>query len=121
MALSGKYDFRGIKKLGGAGLRVALASSPYTAWFIRLGSFADLVLEFAANWLANKGLLVLNVGANYVSGEIDQKQLDAALDSAFEQITIKGGREKLTPAERKAIDDEVIKAARKFLVIARPK
>lgn len=117
MALSGKYDFRGIKKMGAAGIRLALLSSPYTAWFLKLGKLADLVLEFITNWLANKGLLVLNLGAISVSGELDQKQFDAAMDDALAEITRRGGRDALTPEQRKAIDDAVIKAARKFIVI----
>lgn len=117
MALSGKYDFRGIKKMGAAGLRLALSSSPWTAWFLRFGRLADLLLEFTTNWLANKGLLVLNLGAISVSGELDQKQFDAAMDEALAEISRRGGRDALTPEQRKAIDDAVIKAARKFIRI----
>ena len=120
MGLSGKYDFPGIKKLGAAGLRAALATSPYSAWFLKLGFFADLVLEFAVNWLSNKGLVLFNVGAIEVTGEIDHHRLDKSLDDAFEAITVKGGRDKLTPAQKKAIDDEVIRAGRKFIVIGNP-
>jgi len=121
MGLSGKYDFKGIKQAGAAGLRLALAASPYTAWLLKLSSFLDFVLEFFANWLANNGLVLLNVGANYVNGELDQKQMDSAMDEAISEIKNKGGKDKLTAQQKKEIDDEVIKAARKFLVIARPK
>ena len=117
MAISGKYDFRGIKRLGASALRGAFMSSPYTLWVTRLGSFSDLILEFIANWLANKGLIILNLGAIYVSGEIDQKQFDAHLDVALDQIKQRGGRDKLSPEQIKEIDDEVIKAARKFVLI----
>lgn len=117
MALSGKYDFRGIKRLGAAGLRGAFLSTPYLAWLARLGSFSDLILEFIANWLANKGLIILNLGAIYISGEIDQKNFDAHLDVALDAIKQRGGRDKLTPEQIKEIDDEVIKAARKFVII----
>jgi hypothetical protein len=115
MGLSGKYDFRGIKKVGAAGLRRALALSPYTSWTLMGGAFTDLILEFLSNWLANNGLLVLNLGAIIVDGHVDFKQLDAAWDKAFEEITAGGGTGKLTAAQKKAIDDEVIKAARKAL------
>lgn len=120
MALSGKYDFRGIKTLGAAGLRAALSSSPYTAWFLKLGGFSDLLLEFLVNWFTNKGLIVFNLGAIEVMGELDQRRLDAAFDKAFEEILIKGGRDRLTPEQKKAIDDEVIRAGRKFIVIGNP-
>ena len=117
MGLSGKYDFRGIKKMGAAGLRSALASTPQLAWSLAGGRLTDLVLEFATNWLANKGLMLLNFGAIEVTGEIDQKNFDAAMDAAINEITKRGGRDALTPAQKKVIDDEVIRAARKFIVI----
>ena len=120
MSLTSKYNFKGIATLGGAGLRALLALSPYTAWFLKLGGVGDLILEFVANWLANRGLILFNVGAIEVSGEIDQYKLDKALDDAFEAITVKGGRDTLTPAQKKAIDDEVIRAGRKFIVIGNP-
>lgn len=112
-----KYNFKGIATLGAAGLRAALALSPYTAWFLKLGVVGDIILEFISNWLANKGLIVFNVGAIEIQGEIDQYKMDRALDKAFEEIRIKGGRDKLTPEQKKAIDDEVISAGRKFIVI----
>lgn len=121
MPLSGKYDFKGIKKWGAVGLKAALASTPYTAWILKGGKLTDLVLEFIANWLANNGLVVFNLGAIYVEGEWDQKQFDANMDDAMSKITIKGGRDKLSAAEKKAIDDEVIKAARDFIIVTRPK
>lgn len=121
MPISGKYDFKGISKMGAVGLRAAFSMSPYTAWINKFGALADLLLEFVSNWLANRGLVILNVGANYVNGVIDVHQLDKAFDSALDQITIKGGRDKLTAAEKKAIDDEVIKKARELIVINKPK
>lgn len=120
MSLSGKYDFPGIKKLGIAGFRVALASSPYTAWALKFGSLTDLFLGFIANYLANKGLILLNLGAIYVEGEIDQRSLDSAMDEALKQITNLGGLDKLTPEQKREIDDKVIKAARSFIVIGKP-
>lgn len=119
MSLSGKYNFSGIKKLGSAALRAAFATSPYTAWLLKFGSITDLALEFVMNWLANKGLIVLNLGAIYVSGEMDQKSLDSAMDQAIKEITNLGGVEKLTPEQKRAIDERVILAARKFIVIGK--
>lgn len=119
MGITGKYDFPGIKRLGAAAIRSALALSPWTAWFLRMPIGTTLLTELLANYLANKGLLILNLGAIVVEGELDQKQFDAAMSAAFDQIQAKGGREKLTAAERKAIDDEVIKAARKLIVIGK--
>ena len=121
MGLSGKYDFKGIKKAGAAGLRAALSSSPITSWIVAFPSLTNFALEFITNFLANNGLVLLNIGANYVEGELDQKRLDDALTTAMENITQKGGRDKLTAAQKKAIDDEVIKAARGFIVVNKPR
>jgi len=118
MALTGKYDFKGISKFGAIALRVALSSSPYTAWFFKVPG-SQLVCELFVNWLANKGLLILNLGAIQIGTEIDQHRLDKAMDEALNAIMEKGGRENLTPEQKKEIDDEVIKAARKFIVIGK--
>lgn len=116
MALSGKYDFQGIKKLGAAGIRSALATSPYTAWLNSLPALTDFLLEFIANWLANNGLILLNTGAYYVNGKLDQKALDSAIENGLKRVS---SGEKLTPQQIKEIDDAVIKAADKALPYGR--
>lgn len=113
MGLSGKYDFKGIKKLGGAGLRAAIASTPQLAWMLKFGSLLDLFLELLANWLANKGLILLNVGAFYLEGKIDQAALDSAISEGLRRVELGAG--KLTPDQIKEIDDAVISAADKAL------
>lgn len=118
MGLSGKYNFKGIKKMGASGLRLALSSSPYTAWLTKLPAISDFLLEFATNWAANHGLIILNVGAFYVGGELDQKALDSAIDNGLKQVEESGG--KLTPEQIKEIDDAVIKAADKALPYGKP-
>lgn len=111
-----KYDFPGIKKMGASGLMVALSSTPWgqvlvTQWGLR--HVVELLLEWFANWAANKGLVLLNVAAVYAEGEFDQKAFDKAIEDGLAQIEKKEG--KLSPSEIKAIDDKVIRAARKFL------
>jgi len=110
MALSGKYDFKGIKKVGSAGIRAALATSPYTSWLLRFGFLLDLGLEFATNWLANNGLGILNIGAYFVNGKLDTNALSNAIEAGI--IKAQGP---LTPEQIKEIDDAVIKAADKAL------
>lgn len=117
MPISGKYDFKGIKKAGRLGLRAAFATTPYLAWLNTFPALTDLILEFATNWLANKGLIVLNVGAFYVGGELDQSALDKAIDAGLKQVESSAG--KLTPEQIKEIDDAVIKAADKALPYGR--
>lgn len=120
MGLTGKYDFAGIKKFGAAGIKAALSSTPWGAWLVSkwMEPITDILLGWAINWLANEGLIVLNVGAIAVSGDWDQKAFDSALSDGLRKVELSGG--KLTEAERKKIDDEVIKAARRFIIITRP-
>lgn len=121
MGLTGKYDFKGIKRLGARGLEAALGSTGWGAALLRLpvlGTLTHGILELFVNWLANEGLLVLNLAAISVTGEWNQHEFDAALDDALKQIELSGGR--LTPAQAKEIDDKVIAAARRFIVIGTP-
>jgi hypothetical protein len=118
MPISGKYDFPGIKKTGAVGLKAALASTGWGAWILRSGKLGDLILEFIVNWLLNKGLIVLNIAAIEIGGEIDQKSFDSAMDDALAKITAANGT--LTPEQKKEIDDGVIEAFRKFAPIGKP-
>jgi hypothetical protein len=116
LANSGKYDFKGIKKLGAGGLKLALSSSPYTAWLAKAPG-VDLLLEPIVNWMANNGLIILNIGAIVINGKIDQKILDDAIEDGIKKVEQSGAS--LTPDQIKEIDDAVIQAARKALPYAR--
>lgn len=120
MPLSGKYDFKGIKKYGAKGLALALSSTPWGAVLVNtwgLKSVVDILLEWGVNWLANKGLVVLNIAAIAVEGEWDQKAFDKDMEEALKKVEAATGR--LTPEQAKAIDDEVLKAFRKFAVFTK--
>lgn len=113
MSLSGKYDFKGIKKYGALALSTALASTPWGGWVVRtwgIRHIFDILAEWAVNWAANKGLMVLNLAAIKVEGEWDQKGFDKAMDEAL-GLADRGG---LTDAQIKEIDDKVIAAFVKF-------
>lgn len=111
MGLSGKYDFKGIKEKGAAGLKLALLSSPYTAWAAKVPALTDLILEFLCNWLANKNLIFLNIAHYYVDGKLDVAALEKTLDNGWARVDAGG----LTPDQMKEIDDAVINAARKAI------
>lgn len=100
------------------GITVALASTTYgaiaTTWGFR--HVFEILIEWAVNWLANKGLMVLNIAAISVQGDWDQKAFDKAMDEALGQVAVGG----LTPAQMKEIDDKVITAFRKFAVFRTP-
>jgi len=118
MAISGKYNYSGIKKQGAAGLSALLASNPSTAWLIKV-PLINTLLEFISNYLANKGLILMNLGAIYVNGVVDQHLLDRAMEEGLKRVEQSGGT--LTPEQIKEIDDAVIKAARKALPYVRAK
>lgn len=117
MGISGKYDFKGIKKTGRLGFKAALAKTPAFAWVLKGGAFTDAVLDFISNWLANKGLIVLNVGAFHVGGEFDQGALDKAIDNGIKAL--ENPENKLTQKQMEEIDNAVIKAADKALPYGR--
>lgn len=107
MGVTGRYDFKGIQKLVSVGINAFLATTAWGAWL--LASPFKVVLQAmedaAINFLTNRGLIILNVGAITIDGNVDQTKLDAALNDAFSKL--QQGRDKLTPAQGKAIDDEV--------------
>ncbi len=115
MSLTGKYDFRGIKKYGAKVLLTALAGTTWGASFLSWG-FApavEFLFEYVANWLANKGLIIINVGIIPIDGAWDQKAFDAHMQEALDLVR-KGN---LSKKEMKEIDDKVLEAFRRFAVI----
>jgi hypothetical protein len=115
MGLTGKYDFKGIKEKGAKGILLALSVTTWGTWLIAhsFSPVLDFLIKTLVNWLANKGLVVLNIGAIYVNGEFDQKAFDKAMGDGIRKVEEAKG--KLTPEQIKAIDDEVIKAADRFI------
>lgn len=115
MGLTGKYDFPGIKKVGAKGLELLLSTTAWGAALLKIpviGTIVDGILQLATNWLANKGLIVLNIGAIIIDGHFDQAGFDSAMDAALKAVD--QHKDTLTDAQKKAIDDTVIKAFRKF-------
>lgn len=109
---TGKYNFEGIRKAGSLGLKALLSS---TGWGAKLltGPFRkslDLFFQFISELLANRGLILLNLGEIYISGKFQQSNFDKNLEKALNAVKVPG----LTPEQKKAIDDEVIKAFRPF-------
>lgn len=118
MGIKGKYDFPGFRKAGTAALTAALATTAWGAWLIKspFKPLFNFAAGLASEWLANRGLLIINLGAIYVGGELDQSKFDKAFDDALEKIKVPG----LTDAQKKGIDDDVIKAFRKFGRVTKP-
>lgn len=103
--------------MGAAGFKAALLSSPKTSWLVAWPALTNFLLEFLSNYLANKGLIVLNIGAIYVEGELSQNKLDKSFDNYLKYLQ---NQKPLTDKEIEAIDNEVINAARNFIPYTRP-
>lgn len=110
MGLTGRYDFKGIQKAVSVGVNALLASTSWGVWILAspFRPALDGIEGLAVNFLTNRGLIILNVEAAVVDGAIDEEKLGAAFDDALNKI--KAGRDKLTPEQGKAIDDEVVQA-----------
>lgn len=112
MGITGKYSFPGIQKAGRLAIEAALASTTWGASLLANGIFKlfspleGVLLDAMINWLANKGLIVLNLGAIVIEGNFDQAAFDDAMQAGLDRV--KQGN--LTPAQGKAIDDAVRKA-----------
>ena len=113
MPLSGKYDFKGIKKYGAMALSTALASTPWGGWIVKtwgVRHIFDILAEWAVNWAVNNGLVVLNIAAIKVEGKWDQDAFDKAMDDALAAVDTGN----LTPEQGKALDEKVIAAFKRF-------
>ena len=102
--------------MGAASLRGALATVPTFAWVTKIPTLFDLAAEFLVNWLANNGLIVMNLGAYVVNGKLDVNRLASDVESG---IMIVDSGVTLTPEQMKEIDDAVIAAADKALPYGR--
>lgn len=113
MGITGKYNFTGIQKLGSAAIKALLASTTWGAAILQYAfvrDFLNFFTDLLVNWLANKGLIILNIAASMVEGELDQSAFDKAMDQGIASVQ----NQILTPEQIKAIDDKVIYAVEKF-------
>lgn len=63
-------------------------------------------------WMADKGLIILNIAAADINTIAEKESFDGSFDEAFKEIH--ESKDRLTPEQKKAIDDKVIFAFRKF-------
>lgn len=114
MGLTGRYNFPGIQKAMGVAIDALIAGTTWGAWLIAspFKGLFNYFRDMAINYLANRGIIFINVGYNIFDGVFDQKKFDNAIDAGIKRVM--QGRDKLTPAEGKAIDDEVREAFDEF-------
>lgn len=114
MGITGRYDFKGIQKAARVAIDAGLAATGWGLWLIKspLKGIVNIVEDLIVNWLANRGLILLNLGAIYVEGVFDQSAFDRAIDEGIQRV--QQGRENISPAEGQKIDDAVRDAFDKF-------
>lgn len=109
--MSQKYNFKGIKKVGAASVIAALTAvlKPMgLSWLVtnKLSRFVlNAHLQPFLNALANKGLLLINIGVINFDTEKDK---DAYIQAMDEALRIVKETPNLTPEKIKEIDDAVI-------------
>ena len=109
-----KYQFDGIAKFNATVIFTAMAASPLA--FLTtglLGRFTFFALTKLGNVIANKGLIIANVGVDYVLTLNQKGNFDSIIEDALKEVKDKKGR--LTDAEKKAIDDKVIASFKLFI------
>lgn len=108
-----QYKFEGIGALGASLMAGALASSPLSFLVTGIpGKITFWLLSQLNSYLANKGLMILNVGVAKIAAYSDRKDFDGTLESAL-KIVVEHG-DTLTEAEKRDIDNKVIAAFDKF-------
>lgn len=110
MGITGRYNFPGMQKAANFAIYSALAA---TSWGARILASPfkpafTAALDLLDNFLINHGLIIINLTINTVDGKLDQMAFDSSMDRALNKL--KMGRDKITAAQGKAIDDEVVAA-----------
>lgn len=111
MDLTGRYNFPGMQKAANFAINTALAATSWGSWLVTskiFGPAFTAFLNLIDNFLINHGLILINLEMNIVDGKLDQKAFDDSMDRGLEKL--KMGRDKITAAQGKAIDDEVVAA-----------
>lgn len=112
-----KYKFEGLGGAQATIIMALLAANPSTLFLTQgiLGRIVHFVLKKLGMYLANYGLIFINVGAAAVETMVDAGNYDDAWSDAEKAVKlIRDQGRKLTDEEIKAIDAPVIDAFRKF-------
>jgi hypothetical protein len=109
-----KHKFDNIGKGGAVLMMTVLASIPGVNFLTTgiFGQFTFEALKILNIYLADKGIILANVGVSNIDAMVDKGKFDAAFDDAFKEILAQ--QEPLTPEQIKAIDDKVIAAFDNF-------
>ncbi len=108
-----KYQFKNIGKASAVATFAALAVSypPFLAFSQTFGGKCVFtVLCWLYTGLASIGVIVLNVGVDYIKTVAEKNQFDGTMESAIKSVE----QGNLTPQQGAAIDDSVIQAHNNF-------
>lgn len=107
-----RYD--GIARFSAAMVFSALATGPLS--FLTkgmLGSVTFYVLRWASGWAASKGIVLLNLGVDYIQVEMEKRTYVEVMEEALAQVRASKGR--LSKEDKKRIDDKVKLAFKSFV------
>ncbi len=117
-----KYKYEAIAEATAAMILVAIAANPSIAILAQgfLGRVTFFVLKLLCMFLANLGLVILNVGAAKIETIIDGGNFDGSWEQAEEMIKkIQDAGREMSQDEIKKIDQIAIDAFRKFISFGR--
>lgn len=114
MGITGRYNFTGIQKLVTTGVNTLLASTSWGVWLLAspFKPVLQALEDAAVNFLVNRGLIIIDIGAVVVDGQINEDNFNTALTNAFNQL--RNGRDQITPTQGAKIDADTTAAFDKF-------
>lgn len=119
-----KYKFWAIGEASASVIMAMMLANPGTAVFAQgfLGKIMFWVFKILCAYLANLGLIVMNVGAAKLEVIADESKFDGSWNTADNLIKkIRDTGRELTPEEIAEIDAPVIAAFEKFATFGRDK
>jgi len=119
-----KYKFWNIGEASASVIMAMMIANPQTAIFAQgfLGKILFFVFKIFCTYLANLGLIVMNVTAAKIETISDAGNFDESWNTAENLIKrIRDTGRELTEAEMKEIDDAVIVAFKKFATFGKDK
>lgn len=109
-----KHKFNNLSRGMATMIFTAMASTPLA--FLTTGIVGKITFYFLqrwSNWLINQGLVLANVGIDFVKTASQKKDYDQAIEEAIQKVL--QTKHRLTKEEQDAIDEPVKRAFRRFV------
>ena len=107
------YRYEGIGKASALVIFAWLGASSFSVFTTGpLGRFTFYILEQFCTYLAGRGIVLLNITVADIQIVGQKKDFDGSFAEAFKEIH--GNPKRLTPEQKKAVDEKVMRAFRRF-------